>query len=49
MIAAATASAILCSCGDGKRSQAPVSGINPADFETTYTDPQRGEKAVHYP
>lgn len=47
MIAAATVSAMLCSCGDSKQTQAPISGINPADFETTYTDPQRGEKAVH--
>ena len=47
MIAAATASAMLCSCGGNKQVQAPISGINPADFETTYTDPLRGEKSVH--
>ncbi|MBR1792560.1 MAG: galactose mutarotase [Bacteroidales bacterium] len=39
---------MLCSCGQqGDNQQKTLSGLNPADFETTYTDAQRGEKEVH--
>ena len=45
MAAAVVSAAMLGACG-GEQPK-PISGIEPSDFETTYRDALRGEKAVH--
>ncbi|MBQ0104291.1 MAG: galactose mutarotase [Prevotellaceae bacterium] len=49
ILAASATAAILCACGSQKSSDEialTVSGLNPADFDTTYVDSLKGEKEV---
>lgn len=46
MLGVASAIVALCSCTNGAQQEKTLSGIDPADFDTVYTDAVKGEKAV---